>query len=342
MPSITELLCFPVGFTVLTVSATPSRVLVTLASQATTAQCPRCQTPSTSRHSSYTRTLRDLACGGRSVCLLVQTHKWRCRVSTCSQGIFAERLDPLARRSARLTIRLMETFSLLTLATSGQGAARLGVSLGMKAAPSTLLRQMQALPIPEPPAPVEIGLDEFSFRRGARFGTIIVDLQRHQVIDLLPDREAATVVRWLRAHPTIRVVSRDRSGTYAQAISEALPMAQQVLDRFHLLRNVRDVLERFLLTKRLLLRDVTRSTDPAACPVLVTEAAVQQQRVERWVQVYQEIHALAAKGVDITTIARRLQVSRPVVYRYLQMTTPPTPKQPRPNPLDPLHSPALE
>jgi transposase len=206
----------------------------------------------------------------------------------------------------------------------------------MKAAPSTLLRQVLSLSIPEPPAPIEIGLDEFSFRRGARFGTIIVDLRRHQVIDLLPDREAATVVRWLRAHPTIRVVSRDPSGPFAQAITVALPAAQQVLDRFHLLRNMRDVVERFLLTKRDLLRELTRSTEPAARPLLAPEAVVQQERVERWVEVYREIHTLAAKGVDITTIAQRLQVSRPLVYRYLQMTTPPSPKQPRPNPLDPF------
>ena len=118
---------------------------------------------------------------------------------TCSQRIFAERLAPLAQRSARLTSRLIETFSVLTLATSGQGASRLGASLGIKAAPSTLLQHLLSLPIPEPPPPVEIGLDEFSFRRGARFGTIIVDLRRHQVIALLPDRETATVVRWLRA-----------------------------------------------------------------------------------------------------------------------------------------------
>lgn len=104
--------------------------------------------------------------------------------------------------------------------------------------------QVMMLPTPDRPPSHEIGLDEFSLRRGKRgqglhYGTIIVDLQHHKIIDLLPDRDAATVAAWLSNRPSIHVVSRDRSGTFAQAITTALPAAQQVLDRFHLIQNAR-------------------------------------------------------------------------------------------------------
>jgi transposase len=334
MPSLAELLHLPPGFAVVEVVPTASALLVTLASQAVSSPCPRCHISSTSRHSSYRRSLRDLACGGQAVCLQVITHKWRCRVATCPQHVFAERLDPLAQRSARMTSRLLALVQQITLATSGRAASRLAAAWGLPMAPVTLLHTIMRLPTPIRPPPREIGVDEFALRRGKRgqghqFGTIIVDLLRHEVIDLLPDREVATVVAWLSQHPTIDVVSRDRSGTFAQAITTALPNAQQVLDRFHLLQNLRDVLERFFLTKRHLLRDLARSSTSSPRPVLLPEQVAQQDRVERWSHLYHQIHALAAKRVNITTIAHQLQVSRPTVYRYLHMTTPPSPKQPR-------------
>lgn len=337
MPTFLDVLRLPPPFVVLDVTQTPAGIALVIASQSPSACCPRCQMASTSRHSPYTRTAQDLAWCGQAVSLRVLTHKWRCREATCAQRVFAERLDPFLGRSARMTTRLLDLVRSLTLATSGQSAARLTARIQPALSPATLLRQVMALPEPTRVLPRMIGIDEFSFRRGQRgqghhFGTIIVDLERHRVMDLLPNRDVATVATWLRNHPSIQVVSRDRSGTFAQAITTALPHAQQVLDRFHLLQNLRDVLERFFLTKREVLRQMRQVSVPTPTPVpapaLLPEQRAQQDRVARWVHIYQHIHELATRQVDVTTIARRLHVSRPTVYRYLQMVKPPTVKQP--------------
>ncbi len=336
MLSIARLLRLPAHITILDTAFSASGVLVRLASQALEARCPRCQSLSRSRHSCYTRTAQDLAWSGQSVTLQITTHKWRCRVATCSQHVFAERLDPLLSRSARMTTRFIHLVRTLTLATSGRSASRLMAQLQLPLSSATLLRHIMALPEPVGAPARLIGVDEFSFRRGPRghghhFGTLIVDLERHRVLDLLPDRDVATVATWLRAHPSIQLVSRDRSGTFAQAITAALPHAQQVLDRFHLLQNVRDMLERFFLTKRdvlHLMQRVPAGPSQSASPGSPV-ADAQQERVARWVQLHRQIHEMAAKQVDVTTMARHFQVSRPTVYRYLRMPHPPTVRQPR-------------
>nr|MBA3824376.1 ISL3 family transposase [Ktedonobacterales bacterium] len=330
MLPVAQLLGLPSSLIVLDVSRSVAGILVRVASCATSACCPHCHTASPSRHSRYTRTAQDLAWSGLAVTLQICTHKWRCQDPTCPQRVFAERLDPLLPRSARMTTRLIHLLRTLTLATSGRSAARLTRSLQPTLSSPTLLRHLMALPDPVPVPARIIGVDEFSFRRGQRgqghhFGTLIVDLERHRVLDLLPERDATTVAAWLRAHPSIQMVSRDRAGSFAQAITAALPQAQQVLDRFHLLQNLRDVLERFFLTKREVLRQ-TRSAPVAAdqeAHFVPPEPSAQEARVARWQHIHQQIHALAAKQVDVTTIARHVQVSRPTVYRYLQMPHPP-------------------
>ncbi|MBA2679660.1 MAG: ISL3 family transposase [Ktedonobacteraceae bacterium] len=335
MPPLFNLLRLPPHFRVLDVTQSPAGIRIVLASEVPSASCPRCLISSTSRHSTYTRTAQDLAWSGQSVTFQVVTHKWRCRVAQCAQRVFAERLDPLLRRSARMTTRLIDLVCSVTLATSGRSAARLTAHITPALSPTTLVRHIMTLPEPAIfPAHI-IGIDEFSFRRGKpgqghHFGTIIVDLERHRVLDLLPERDVVSVAAWLRNHPTIQVVSRDRSGTFAQAITTALPEAQQVLDRFHLLQNLRDVLERFFLTKRDVLRQMRHPPMPSSPPpsARLPEHQSQDERVARWVQIHQQIHDLVAKQVDVTTIARRLHVSRPTVYRYLHMIQPPSVKHP--------------
>jgi transposase len=78
-----------------------------------------------------------------------------------------------------------------------------------------------------------LGIDDFAWKRGQRYGTILSDLEVRRIIDLLPDREVATVEAWLLAHPEITVVSRDRGGGYGQAAANAAPQAMQVADRWH-------------------------------------------------------------------------------------------------------------
>ena len=240
--SWTTLLDLPPGFAVCSLAVDKHQVTITLASTALDALCPGCHTRSSRLHSHYQRTVADVPCAGRRVILQVQTQKWRCLNDTCARRVFAERLEPFIDVSARMTTRLSQALERIGLATNAEGGPRLAEHLGMATTPTTLLRRIVAVPVPAPPPPRKIGLDEWAYRRGRRYGTIIVDLERHQVVDLLPDREVDTVVAWLQQHPTIELVSRDRSREFARAMGQGAPQAIQVLDRWHLLKHLTEIL----------------------------------------------------------------------------------------------------
>jgi hypothetical protein len=192
-------------------------------------------------------------------------------------------------------------------------------------------------------------VDEWAWRRGQRYGTILVNVEDHHVIDLLPERSADTVAAWLAWHPTVTVVCRDRSALYADGIRRGAPHAVQVVDCFHLVKNLREAVEAFLQNQRAALQAAAARTAQAltlvAGPGPVTSmyrgrrqcSQARQQRLEAaqqrchapWVATYEAIPALHAQGPPVATIARQLGISRPTVYAYLRRETPPNPRSPQ-------------
>jgi transposase len=188
---------------------------------------------------------------------------------------------------------------------------------------------------------------EWAWRRGHRYGTILVDLATHRVVDLLPNRSAETVGAWLAQHPSVRVVCRDRSDLYADGIRRGAPEAVHVVDRFHLVQNLRQALEAFLLDRRPALQAAAVCTalalTPPTGPVPGTpmyrgqrrrsesarQHAERPPRHARWVAIYEAVRTLRAQGMPLATIARQLSISRPTVYAYLRRDTPPAPRSPQ-------------
>jgi transposase len=133
-----------------------------------------------------------------------------------------------------MTQRLSQALLVIGLTTCGKSGAGLAKRLGMFTSSMTILRRIMRLPAPRPSCIKQLGIDDWAFRRGHTYGTILVDLEKHTIIDLLPDRGAFSATQWMQAHPDITVVSRDRSGEYTMAAMQGAPQAQQVADRFHL------------------------------------------------------------------------------------------------------------
>src|SRR6266487_2068396 len=321
-------------------------VRLQLTATAPTAACPRCAVSSSSIHSRYQRHLTDLPWRTHAVQLQLTVRKFFARNSTCTRRIFTERLPDVVAVYARNTSRVVAALRAIGVALGGNAGARLAARLQLPTSPATLLRLVRAAKVPPTPALQAVGIDEWAWRRGHRYGTILVDLATHRVVDLLPDRAAASVAAWLAQHPTVTTVCRDRSDLYADGIRRGAPQAVQVVDRFHLVQNLRQALEAFLLDRRLALQDAAVSRAmalmPTAGPVPLTpmyqgrrrhpkpapqEEAARPPRHARWVAVYEAVHALRAQGTPIATMARQLGISRPTVYAYLRRDTPPGPRR---------------
>jgi transposase len=190
-------------------------VQLQLTATAPPAACPCCAVPSASVHSRYQRRLADLPWGSRGVRLQLTVRKFRCRNRTCERRIFTERLPELVAAYGRNPHRLVTALRAIGMALGGEAGTRVAARLQLPTSPSTLLRLVRAAPMPQAPALQAVGIDEWAWRRGHRYGTILVNLADHRVIDLLPDRSATSVAAWLAQHPTITVVCRDRSDLYA-------------------------------------------------------------------------------------------------------------------------------
>src|ERR1051326_2522722 len=230
-------------FSIAQVTVVDGVILVLAHSQRKRATCPECAHPSSRIHSRYRRTLADLPWSGRLVRLVVQVSRFFCTHPECARKTFAEPIPALAERSARRTTRLTEVLQHLGLALGGEAASRLTTILGMGCSPATLLRLLRRLPDEPIDPPRVVSLDDWAWRRGARYGTIICDLERRQRLDVLPDRDAASAAAWLARYPSIEIVSRDRGGEYAEAARIGAPQATQIADRFHLSQNLHEAVD---------------------------------------------------------------------------------------------------
>lgn len=311
------------------------------------AHCPACRQRSSRIHSHYQRSPADLPVSDRRVRLRLTVRRFRCLTPGCQKATFAERLPELIVPHAQRTERLNTALSAVAFALGGQAGQRLAARLRMPVSGDTLLRIVRRTPEPAADCPRVIGVDDWAQRRGRVYGTILVDLERRRVTDLLSDRTAETLAEWLKAHTSVQTVARDRSGEYARGIALGAPKAVQVADRWHLLVNLRQAFERLLdrLRPELQVLQTTKTPEKSsAIPVRRrrhrswSEVQARDGRRARQLALHEKVHRLHRAGHNIRAIARRLHLSRTTVYRYLSMSRWPEPaaRKRRPSMLEPF------
>jgi transposase len=305
-------------------------ITATATTTASEAACPLCQHPSHRIHSHYRRTLTDLPCCGQRVKWVIQVRRFRCLNPSCKRKLFSERLPTCAPAYARRTLRLGEALSEVACTLGGKVGEGIAGLMSMTISHDTLIRLIRRRQPAATATPRVLGVDDFAWKKGRRYGTILIDLERHQVIDVLPDREAETLSAWLKEHPGVEIISRDRAGAYAEGASTGAPEAVQIADRFHLLLNVMTAATRLFERKHDTLKHVYEQekaldppvppapgdTDPAAHPLTVSQQQ-QQARQARRHNRYDEVKKLHEQGVSQRAIAALVGLHRDTVHRYL-------------------------
>lgn len=296
------------------------------------ARCPRCGSASSRTHGGYRRTLTDAPLAGRRVRIVVAVRRFRCVDPACSAVTFAEQIPGLTSAFARFTPVAGGLLAAVAVALAGRAGARLCAKLGLAVGPDTLIRRVRAQPIPRAAAITVLGVDDFAFRKGQRYGTILIDMADHRPVDVLADRQAETLAAWLREHPGVQVVCRDRAGAYAQGIAAGAPDAIQVADRFHLWKNLCEAAGKTVTAHHGCLRAPAAQQQlgapqpvvqlpPGAPPEPVAVVVPERRLVTRTRDRFEAVQTRLAAGLSRSAISRELNLDLQTVRRFADATT---------------------
>jgi len=329
-------------------------VVIAVSSTKQEENCPYCQTTSQRVHSSYVRHPADLPLAGCTVRLDITVNRFFCDNDDCEHTTFAQRLSTVVKPYARRTNRLQQKQISVAFTAGGEAGARLLNGLGMPVSPDTLLRLIRNAKEPEVITPRVLGIDDWAIRKGQTYGTILVDLEKRRPIDLLPDREATSVEQWLKSHPGVQIISRDRGTYYIKGATDGAPDAIQVADRWHLLKNIRETLQRLLEAKPDCLKAAAESAqneqstqekevidvEPSETKTATAETQEQQPheqphgeeskltppeknilaRQTKRIQRYTTVKKLHEQGLSNREIARRIKIDPRTVSKYIKAT----------------------
>ena len=297
--------------------------------------CPVCRFPTRRIHSYYQRPLADLPWAHLRVVLQLRVRKFFCANGRCTRRIFTERLPQLVAPWARRTPRRVQWLAQIAVALGGTAGAQLSQSLGGAVSRNTRLRVVRQLPLPGHATPTVLGVDDWAYRKRQTYGTILIDVERHHPVALLPDRAAGTLAPWLSGHPGVEIMTRDRSKADADGARQGAPEAIQVADRFHLLQNVAEALEQVCSAHGQVLTAVHEAMRQApirqadgsmAVPVPLPPSAptareLASQRRARRLALDAQVWTLRRQGWSGEAIARQLGMGRTTVYRDLHAPT---------------------
>ena len=297
--------------------------------------CPVCRFPTRRLHRHDRRTRADLPWAHVRVVLQLGVRKFFCTNGRCTRRIFTERLPTVAAPGARRTLRLAQHLIAVGLALGGKAGGHLRQQWNLVVRRNTLLRLLRRLPVPPRVTPTVLGVDDFARRKRRTYGTVLIDLERHHPVALLPDRTADTFAQWLREPPGVTIMARDRSQAYADGARQGAPAATQVADRFHLLQNLQEALAQVFASHGQALEAVNDwmrqqpvplsdgavavPVPPAETPLPAQKRAAQRQT--RRQMLHAQVWALHRQGWTTRAIAQHVGLSLRTVQRDLRSAT---------------------
>jgi len=319
---------FP-GCKIETIKQVKEELSITLSSERTVAICPHCKHSSIRRNGHYTRYPHDLALGGQRVRLALRVKRFLCSNEHCNHKTFGEQFV-FVKRQAQRCKRLAKAHTMIAIKPGGEAGSDLASQLSIPISADTLLRNLKLAPLPSVATARVLGVDDWAIKKRESYGTILVDLENHKVIDVLEGRDAEIFAQWLDLHPGIEILSRDRSHDYAKAAKEAAPEAKQVADRWHLLQNLKQMLERWLksIQKKILKLPIQADMAskiaglfPPKPPLSRTTKAAQvssQASLEHKSELHKHVNKLFDSGMTQVDISKKLGIHRHTVRAYIQ------------------------
>ncbi len=303
-----------------------NQIQINCKSAYSTSKCPSCGKRSKHIHSYYKRKVRDLAISGSSVILNLRARKLYCRNKGCGQRIFSERIDEISYYS-RYTKRSIELLGKMVIETSANKTSYLSSVIQLPVSSSTALRIAHSKTIDDSHPINTLGIDDWAIRKGVNYGTILINIETNRVINLLPGRDGKELKPFLARHPEIKRVCRDRSSSYSAAVTDTLPNAIQIADRFHLVKNLSDAIYDVIKVnyhsiKKIFSEQKTEARASENVGRIEDRIAKNRPREEHYTALYYQVKEFRKKGIGLKTISREFKISRNTVRKYDMLDKP--------------------
>ena len=287
--------------------------------------CPYCGQVSNRVHSKYFRNIKDLPILGEQVILHFESRKFFCHNTSCSKKTFAEQPGTEIFRYRRRTCRCERIIARHGISVSSNSASRLLSYMGINISASTILRDLHRMKPASYEDVTAIGVDDWAWRKGVTYGSIIIDYTNEWPIDLLGDREAENFHQWIESHSKVNIVSRDRSTDYSAAIASTKRQITEIADKFHLIKNITDRMNKLVAENYADYREAIRTMEEAenveleepSCTSMIKECP--KKKVDLRDTMFQEVKELQQKGFKPFRIARQLGIARQTATKYCQM-----------------------